>query len=265
MKYSQSLCSLLFFLASMSVVLGQSPEKILKGLTLTESRNAKNPFDPQQKNYDANFKRISYGVAKGINSARFNKISEYPTDYYTDAEGNLKVTVFPTITDLEQEIKELTQKYLTYYDELLADSEWIDQALPPFGLRDLSDEISYLAKYSGKVVVMNFWFINCGPCVVEIPILNELVADYKKNKDVVFLALSAQDTAAAIQDFLKETPFNYEHIPEAGAYAKELDIYAYPTHLIIDQEGKIQFMSSGLVPIFVLKAMIDEALQSTQS
>ncbi|MGC6480312.1 MAG: TlpA family protein disulfide reductase [Flavobacteriaceae bacterium] len=265
MKYFQPLCILLFFLASISMVLGQNKEKILKGLTLTDIRDVANPFSIEQNSYDANFDRIPYEWAVGMINAQFVLGKKYPIDYYTDTKDNLKVTVFPEITNLDEQKKSIVQAYQNFYDKRLADSKWIDQALPPFALRDLSDEINYLAKYTGKVVVINFWYIKCGPCFVEIPALNELVADYKKNKDVVFLAFSAQDTAAEIQDFLKENPFNYQHIPEAAAYAGELDIYAYPTHLIIDPNGKIRFMISGIVPTFILKAKINEALQSIQS
>lgn len=35
------------------------------------------------------------------------------------------------------------------------------------------------ASLKGKVVVMNFWFIGCKPCVAEMPALNRLVERYR--------------------------------------------------------------------------------------
>lgn len=40
---------------------------------------------------------------------------------------------------------------------------------------------------SGKIVVMNFWYSKCLPCIKEIPELNKIVAEYKDNKNIVFL------------------------------------------------------------------------------
>src|SRR5438874_11305472 len=39
---------------------------------------------------------------------------------------------------------------------------------------------------AGKVVVFNFWFINCPPCRMEIPELNAIANQYKNDKEVVF-------------------------------------------------------------------------------
>ncbi len=51
-------------------------------------------------------------------------------------------------------------------------------------------------------MVLNFWFIGCAPCRVEMPGLNQLVSEFK-GKDVVFIAF-ATDAAEDLQTFLKE-------------------------------------------------------------
>ena len=37
--------------------------------------------------------------------------------------------------------------------------------------------------------MVNFWYINCGPCIIEMPVLNQLVEDYKES-DINFLSFS---------------------------------------------------------------------------
>lgn len=114
----------------------------------------------------------------------------------------------------------------------------------------------------GKVVVLNFWFVNCPPCKKEIPELNKIVAEYQQNKDVVFLAI-ALDDKAALQEFLQNLPFNYNIIDSGLFIAQQYRITSYPTHVVVDKEGKVSFHTTGLGmgTIKWLRSSIQEALQ----
>ncbi|MGF1925079.1 MAG: TlpA disulfide reductase family protein [Bacteroidia bacterium] len=98
---------------------------------------------------------------------------------------------------------------------------------------------------TGKVYVLNFWFINCPPCKKEIPELNELVKQYKDNKDVVFLAV-ALDGASDLKEFLKTMPFDYHIIPDGRYYTQKYGVTGYPTHVIVGKDGLIKFSTLGL-------------------
>lgn len=100
---------------------------------------------------------------------------------------------------------------------------------------------------AGKIIVMNFWFINCPPCRQEIPELNALVAKYKNNPDVVFLGV-ALDSRSALKDFLKSTPFNYAIIDDGRSIAAQYGIQSYPTHVITDRNKNVLFHTNGLAP-----------------
>jgi thiol-disulfide isomerase/thioredoxin len=114
---------------------------------------------------------------------------------------------------------------------------------PPFIVTTIDDEKFDLASLRGKVVVLNFWFIGCAPCRVEIPGLNQLVSEFK-GKDVIFIAF-ANDSAPELQTFLKEKPFTYRIVADAGKTADAYDVSAYPTHLIIGKDGQIVARLSG--------------------
>jgi thiol-disulfide isomerase/thioredoxin len=49
-----------------------------------------------------------------------------------------------------------------------------------------------LSALRGKAVVIEFWATWCGPCVTEIPHLNELV-EQVKGKPVVFLSVTDEE------------------------------------------------------------------------
>jgi thiol-disulfide isomerase/thioredoxin len=112
-----------------------------------------------------------------------------------------------------------------------------------------------------KVIVLNFWFINCPPCRQEIPDLNNLVEAYKDNKDVVFIAI-ALDEQYLIEEFIKKQPFNYRIIENGRYYAEKVGLNLYPTNVVVDKAGKIVFSSVSYQPgnPLWMKKAINEAL-----
>lgn len=97
----------------------------------------------------------------------------------------------------------------------------------------------------GKILVLNFWFINCPPCKMEIPELNKLVEQYGGDSMVVFIAV-ALDEKFLLKEFLKTTPFRYTIVDDGRFIAQKYGITSFPTNVVVDQEGKIIFHSSGL-------------------
>lgn len=118
-------------------------------------------------------------------------------------------------------------------------------AAPDFVARTIENKLVHLASIKGNVVVMNFWFIACMPCRMEVPALNDLVT-YFKNEKVIFISV-AIDQAAALDPFLKSHQFNFQTIPDPDnkISARIFHIRIYPTTIIIDTKGKIRFFSTG--------------------
>jgi thiol-disulfide isomerase/thioredoxin len=113
-----------------------------------------------------------------------------------------------------------------------------------FNAKDLQGNKFKLKDLEGKVVVLNFWFVNCLPCRQEIPDLNKIVEEYKDSSDVVFLAV-ALDEEGTLNKFIEKIPFNYQIIPNGSYIAQNYGINLYPTHAILSKEGKVLFHTSG--------------------
>jgi peroxiredoxin len=135
------------------------------------------------------------------------------------------------------------------------------QKIPLFNLVDIEGRKIKLKEAAGKIIVMNFWFINCKPCRMEIPELNEMVAQFKNNDKVIFVGI-ALDQRADLRAFLTETPFAYSIIDNGRFEADKYGVKLYPTHVIVDPEGKVYFHTSGLAPNTVpwIKKSIEELL-----
>ena len=120
-------------------------------------------------------------------------------------------------------------------------------SLAEFNLKTLSGETITNKDLEGKTTVINVWGTWCGPCIQELPYLNDLVDRYKDDKTVVFLALAKEDKSKIIK-FIKKRPFNYIQLANAESLTDELHVGVVdeiPLHIVVNKKGIITFEMTG--------------------
>ena len=117
---------------------------------------------------------------------------------------------------------------------------------PEFEVKTLDGETLRLNELKGKVVVLNFWYIGCVPCQVEMPGLNKLVEEFKLG-EVIFIGF-ALDDEGHLREFLKKITFKYKIVAGSSSIAKRYGASAYPTHVIINKQGLVEFTITGGSP-----------------
>jgi thiol-disulfide isomerase/thioredoxin len=122
-------------------------------------------------------------------------------------------------------------------------SRFLNKPLAAFRLTGLDKTVWNLKELHGKVVVINFWFTSCKPCILEMPHLNELVSQ-NTDKPVVFIA-PAPENETQVKKFLKKYNFDYTILPSSLDYINALAIENFPTHIIIDQAGIVRQVFIG--------------------
>ena len=161
-------------------------------------------------------------------------------DFYVDNNKDIKAIVLRKATKEEMEMMGMAA---------LSNNDSINEEAIAFTATDLEGNTFSLDELKGKVIVINFWFVACKPCVEEIPELNELVEKYE-DKDVVFLGF-ALDNEKRLISFLEKTPFKYHIFSESKKIIENYGVNSYPTHIIIDQSSAVVFKTSGLSPTTV--------------
>lgn len=111
---------------------------------------------------------------------------------------------------------------------------------PDFNVRTIDGEEISFKSLRDHVIVINFWFIGCKPCVEEMPRLNDLVDQYK-DKNVVFLSFARDIEDDIRKKFLPKRIFKYKIIPEAHDIIKRYCVLPYPTHFVIEKSGKVAY------------------------
>ena len=119
-----------------------------------------------------------------------------------------------------------------------------DAAAPDFKALTLDKKEVRLADFKGKVAVLVFWATWCGPCVAEMPRLQEAVRKYAANPDVSFLAVSVDNRKLAVRPFIEcngyRLPVAYD-VSGAAAFA----VSGIPALVVIDRRGRVAFREQG--------------------
>lgn len=118
----------------------------------------------------------------------------------------------------------------------------------------------------GKIYVVEFWATWCGPCIVMMPHMAELQAQYK-SKDVTFIGYTKKDnnnTLEKVQEFVKKRG------PKLGytfCFAEEPKVYeawmtasghgGIPCCYVVDRETKIAYMGHPMYLDLVLPKVVE--------
>jgi peroxiredoxin len=101
-----------------------------------------------------------------------------------------------------------------------------------------------LADLRGKYVLLDFWFIGCGPCEREIPNLKAVHKAFKDRGFTVIGVHNAGQSVNAVKQYMEDKQIEYPMVIDAfdepikKAY-EPLGLRGYPTYFLIDPEGKI--------------------------
>ena len=113
--------------------------------------------------------------------------------------------------------------------------------------RRLDGSEENLSAYSGKMVLLDFWATWCGPCVGVLPELRELASTYPEDRFEI-LAISVDDEVDTVIEFMEGEPMSWAqwHIGPDSVLVRTWQIRAYPTYVVVDENGVILGRSSSL-------------------
>ncbi len=94
-----------------------------------------------------------------------------------------------------------------------------------------------------EVVVYNFWFIECNPCVNELPLLDSLATEYRDTVDFIAITFNKQQE---VIDFIQNHKFGFTQIIMNRKILENTNIQkGYPTTIITKNNKIIYWKNSG--------------------
>ena len=130
-----------------------------------------------------------------------------------------------------------------------------------------SDEKFSVIDNKGKIVIINFWYTSCTPCVQELPHFDALYKKYSDSIEVIAIheASIYNTNPQAVKDFIDSQfegftiKFGYDDL-ESQYYAMLGGKQAWPMTIIVDQDGFVSFVRQGSLTSEALEAEITKLL-----
>ena len=123
----------------------------------------------------------------------------------------------------------------------------IGDRAPAFNCKTVDGKTIDISKLQGKIIMINFFATWCGPCNLELPLLQRTIWDkYKGNHNFELIIIGRQHTEKEVSDFVKSKQFTMPFAPDPNR-----EIYALyatqfiPRNIIIGKDGRIIFQSMG--------------------
>lgn len=128
----------------------------------------------------------------------------------------------------------------------------INSLVANFILSDVDGNVYELAELlkDKKMVMINFWFYNCGYCVMEFPALNTAYNNYKDQIEI--LAVNDVDSVSTVKKFEGDKKLTldmplFKVNSQSAVSMSRFPAGGYPTTVIIDRYGVISYIHSGAI------------------
>lgn len=118
--------------------------------------------------------------------------------------------------------------------------------IPDISFKDQNGKIVSLTALKGKVVFINFWATWCPPCIQEMPSINRLQQNFKRNEGIIFLMVDVDNKIVQSTAFMKKNNYDLPVYTPASDIPSDFLGGAIPTTVILDKRGDmIAHMEGG--------------------
>lgn len=119
----------------------------------------------------------------------------------------------------------------------------IGSKAPDFEFSTLDKDSVRLSDFGGRIVLLNFWSIRCGPCLYEMPAFETLQREYKD--DLIVLAVNIGEPKMVVGEFKNKTnpSFTLGILNEKKNFP--YPISSIPYTVLIDKDGNIAYIQIG--------------------
>ena len=122
---------------------------------------------------------------------------------------------------------------------------WSGKAAPPLVLKDIHGADHDLARYRGKVVLVNFWATWCEPCRYEMPSMQRL-KEKLAGKPFEVLAVNVDEPEARVRRFVTETKFDLPVLLDVKkSVTRGWSVRVMPTTFLVGPDGRIRYRTLG--------------------
>ena len=126
------------------------------------------------------------------------------------------------------------------------------QQLPDVKVENAQGKVvSIRSLAQGKPMIISYWSIACKPCIQELNAINDALADWKSEADLVVVAVSVDDARLKASAKAIAQSRGWEFIcvyDENQELKRAMNVSLTPQSFVVDGAGNIIFSHSGYTP-----------------
>jgi cytochrome c biogenesis protein CcmG/thiol:disulfide interchange protein DsbE len=120
-----------------------------------------------------------------------------------------------------------------------------------------------LARWRGKVVVVNFWASWCPTCTVELPLIERAQRQLAASGAGTVVGIDYKDLGSGAQQFIARYGLSYPNLRDIdGSFASAYGTAALPETFVLDRSQHVVAISRGEVDAAHLMRWIAEATRA---
>jgi peroxiredoxin len=117
----------------------------------------------------------------------------------------------------------------------------VGKPLASFNLFDVKGTPVSNKDLLGRPTLINFYFAECAPCILETPMLNEYLG---LRNDLRMLAVTFDDQAA-IEKYIRKHRFAWQSLVSARSLIDQIGVRSYPSFLLVDELGIVRAIAAA--------------------
>lgn len=89
----------------------------------------------------------------------------------------------------------------------------------------------------GKVVILDFWGLSCGPCIAALPDIQKVYDKFKDKELVVVAVHSRGGDFEKVSQFIEENNYSFPVGIDTGKSVRKYAVFGIPSYYLIDKNG----------------------------
>ena len=126
------------------------------------------------------------------------------------------------------------------------------QQLPDVKVEDAQGKlVSVRSLAQGKPMIISYWSIACKPCIQELNAINDSLAEWREEADLVVVAVSVDDARLKASAKAIASSRGWEFVcvyDENQTLKRAMNVSLTPQSFVVDANGNIIYSHSGYTP-----------------
>lgn len=112
---------------------------------------------------------------------------------------------------------------------------------PKFEVEDMQGEKTVFSLPKAKIILVDFWFSFCKPCIASIPELKKLYEVYEPyGFEIIGVSRDSESTRKKWLDMITDRRMSWkQYLDKNGEKMEKMQIHLFPRYLLLDEKGEI--------------------------